>query len=143
MGDFPTSEEFLATQVQNVYRSMKFRKGLYDVYNSTIGVYSDKGSIYQGFIDEPDLFALWTGASERNRSRDTSHAFLRTSRSLTRFVISRSSNEWLSEKLRSPDMAGPISSAEVAQTPEVFRSGSSCKAVPWPTSAFDSTRGAL
>ena len=53
VGDFPTLEEFLATQVQNVYRSMKYRRGLYDVYNSTIGVYSDKGSIYNGFVTDP------------------------------------------------------------------------------------------
>jgi hypothetical protein len=55
VGDFPTSEEFLATQVQNVFRSMKLRKGLYDVYNSTLGVFSDKGSIYKGFTEEPNF----------------------------------------------------------------------------------------
>jgi hypothetical protein len=54
IGDFSTTEEFLATQVQNIYRSSKFRKGLYDVYNSKEGVWSDKGSIYRGFTEDPN-----------------------------------------------------------------------------------------
>jgi hypothetical protein len=53
IGDFTTTEEFLATQIQNIYRSSLYKTGLYELYKSTEGKFSDKGSIYSGFINDP------------------------------------------------------------------------------------------
>lgn len=55
LGDFPNLEEFLATQISNVYRSAIGKKQLYGTYNYHEGKFSNKGAIYSEFIDNPSF----------------------------------------------------------------------------------------
>ena len=48
--DWPNLDEFLATQVQNVYRSANGSKQLYDTYTYFQGKFASKGSIYSEFV---------------------------------------------------------------------------------------------
>lgn len=52
---FPDSEEFIATQVANIYRSERGKKQLYGEYHYTEGIWARKGSIYQKFVENPEL----------------------------------------------------------------------------------------
>ena len=53
IGDFPTLEEFMATQVSNLYRSSLGKTRLFGTYNYFPGKFSDKGTIYSEFIENP------------------------------------------------------------------------------------------
>ncbi|HYJ90022.1 MAG TPA: hypothetical protein VEV84_01825 [Pyrinomonadaceae bacterium] len=52
IGDFPSSEEFFAVQISNIYRSSLRKTGLYEEYYSGTAS-SDMGSIYSDFADTP------------------------------------------------------------------------------------------
>jgi len=52
---YPDSEEFLATQISNVYRSSRGKSQLYGAYHYSEGYWSSKGSIYQAFVESPEL----------------------------------------------------------------------------------------
>ena len=55
IGDFPTLEEFMATHVSNVYRSSLGKTRLFQTYNYIQGKFSDKGTIYSEFIQNPNF----------------------------------------------------------------------------------------
>lgn len=53
--DWPNLEEFLATQVANVYRSSLLKRELYDSYHHQQGRLASKGTIYSEFVENPQL----------------------------------------------------------------------------------------
>ena len=55
--DFEDAEEFMATQVSNVYRSSTGKTGFYDRYPEMEGAWSSLGTIYSSMIDTP-LFIM-------------------------------------------------------------------------------------
>jgi hypothetical protein len=55
IGDFPDTEEFLATEVENIYRSMNRKRGLHQIYGGQLGQWSNKGNIYGQFISNPEF----------------------------------------------------------------------------------------
>ncbi len=53
--EWPSVEEFIATQFENIYRSEQGNQKLLGQYLHVIGKYSSKGDIYRYFIEEPQM----------------------------------------------------------------------------------------
>ena len=53
IGDYPTVEEFLATQISNTYRSLMGKTQLYGTYVEYTGKWASKGTIYSEFVESP------------------------------------------------------------------------------------------
>lgn len=51
--NFEDAEEFMATQISNVYRSSIGKTGFYDVYPEMEGRWADMGTVYSTMIDTP------------------------------------------------------------------------------------------
>lgn len=56
--NYPGIDEFLATQMTNIYRSYHGRKQLYPGYYTMEGVWSNKGDNYRELIDEPAVIPV-------------------------------------------------------------------------------------